>query len=57
MIISEAKQHLNPNGLIAVEHGFDQSDAVVALMKLAGLSNIQTHLDLAGHYRVASGRK
>lgn len=57
VIISEAKQHLNPNGLIAVEHGFDQSDAVVALMKLAGLSNIQTHLDLAGHYRVASGRK
>lgn len=57
MIISEAKQHLNPNGLIAVEHGFDQSDAVVALMKLAGLSNIQTHLDLAGHYRVVSGRK
>lgn len=57
VIISEAKQHLNPNGLIAVEHGFDQADAVVALMKLAGLSNIQTHLDLAGHYRVASGRK
>jgi len=56
-IISGAKQRLYPNGLIAVEHGFDQSDAVVKLMKLAGLSDIQTHLDLGGHYRVASGRK
>lgn len=56
-IISGAKLHLNPKGLIAVEHGFDQSDAVVELMKSAGLGDIQTHLDLAGHRRVASGRK
>jgi release factor glutamine methyltransferase len=55
-IITGAKDHLNPNGLIAVEHGYDQSDAVVYLMKTAGLSAIQTHLDLAGHRRVASGR-
>ena len=56
-IISGARLHLNPNGLIAVEHGFDQSEAVVSLMKLAGLRDIQTHVDLGGHYRVASGRK
>jgi release factor glutamine methyltransferase len=56
-IISGAKQHLNPNGLLAVEHGFDQSEAVVALMKQAGFQDIQTHLDLGGHYRVVSGRK
>ena len=56
-IIFGAKHHLNPNGLLAVEHGFDQSDAVVALMKIAGLHDIQAHLDLGGHYRVASGRK
>lgn len=56
-IISGAKTHLKPNGLLAVEHGFDQSKAVVALMKSAGFSDIQTHLDLGGHYRVASGRK
>jgi release factor glutamine methyltransferase len=55
-IITGAKDHLNTNGLIAVEHGYDQSDAVVYLMKTAGLSDIQTHLDLAGHRRVASGR-
>jgi release factor glutamine methyltransferase len=56
-IISGAQLYLNPNGLIAVEHGFDQSEAVVSLMKLAGLRDIQTHLDLGGHYRVASARK
>lgn len=56
-IISGAQLHLNPNSLIAVEHGFDQSEAVTSLMKLAGLRNIQTHRDLGGHYRVASARK
>lgn len=57
IIISKAKFHLNADGLLAVEHGFDQSSAVVDLMRAAGLSDIQTHLDLAGHCRVASGRK
>ena len=56
-IISGAQLYLNPTGLIAVEHGFDQSEAVVSLMKLGGLRDIQTHVDLGGHYRVASGRK
>ena len=56
-IISGVQPYLNPNGLIAVEHGFDQSEAVVSLMKLAGLRDIQAHVDLGGHYRVASGRK
>ena len=55
-IINGAKDHLSLNGLIAVEHGFDQADAVVDLLKTAGLSDIQTYLDLAGHHRVASGR-
>jgi release factor glutamine methyltransferase len=56
-IISGAQKHLKPSGLIAIEHGFDQSAAVIDLMKSAGLRDIETHLDLAGHHRVASGRK
>lgn len=56
-IIFGAKDHLKPMGLLAVEHGYDQSDAAVKLMKTAGLSDIQTHQDLSGHYRVASARK
>ena len=55
-IINGAKAHLSPNGFIAVEHGFDQSDAVVDLLQTAGLGDIQTYLDLGGHRRVASGR-
>jgi len=56
-IIFGCKAHLQPTGLLAVEHGFDQSKAVVDLMNQAGLSNIQTHLDYGGHHRVVSGSK
>ena len=57
VIIQGARAHLKPMGLLAVEHGFDQSEAVVRLMKEAGFSDIQTYQDLAGHQRVVSGRK
>jgi release factor glutamine methyltransferase len=56
-ILLEAHKFLKPGGLIAVEHGFDQSESVVDLMKIADLIDVQVHLDLAGHSRVASGRK
>ena len=56
-IIYGALDHLKPMGLIAVEHGFEQSEAVVNLMKNVGFQDIQTHRDLAGHNRVVSARK
>ena len=56
-IILQVHPYLKPGGLVAVEHGFDQSDAVVNLMKAAQLQEIQVHKDLAGHCRVVSGRK
>lgn len=57
IIISQADQYLKTGGLIAVEHGFDQSDAVVQLMNNAGFNEIEVHLDLSGHTRAVSGRK
>lgn len=57
IIIAGADQYLKPGGLIALEHGFDQSEAVLELMQVAGLIDVRAHLDLAGHYRAASGRK
>lgn len=57
IIIAGASQYLKPGGLIALEHGFDQSEVVIQMMNAAGLEGIQAHLDLADHYRVASGRK
>ncbi|MBU3591448.1 peptide chain release factor N(5)-glutamine methyltransferase [Polynucleobacter sp. 78F-HAINBA] len=56
-IISGAGKFLKSGGLIAVEHGYDQSEAVVDLMKEVGLIDVQVHQDLAGHCRAASGRK
>lgn len=57
IIIAGADQYLKAGGLIAVEHGFDQSEVVLELMKKADLVDVQAHLDLAGHCRAASGRK
>jgi release factor glutamine methyltransferase len=56
-IIDGALAHLKPGGLLAVEHGFDQSPAVLEQLALAGFQGIAPHRDLAGHWRVASGRK
>ena len=56
-IISDADRFLQPGGLITVEHGFDQSESVINLMKIAGLVDVQAHFDLAGHCRAVSGRK
>jgi release factor glutamine methyltransferase len=56
-IIDGALAHLKPGGLLAVEHGFEQSPAVLERLALAGFRDITPHRDLAGHWRVASGRK
>ena len=55
-IISQVDPYLKLGGLVAVEHGFDQSEAIVNLMKVAQLEEIQVHRDLAGHCRAVSGR-
>jgi release factor glutamine methyltransferase len=56
-IIDGGLAYLKPGGLLAVEHGFDQSPAVLEHLALAGFLDITPHRDLAGHWRVASGRK
>jgi len=56
-IIDGALAHLKPGSLLAVEHGFDQSPAVLEQLALAGFEDIRPHQDLAGHWRAASGRK
>lgn len=56
-IIFGAAEHLSPNGLIAVEHGFNQSAEVEQLMIEAGLTEVLIIKDLANHQRVVSARK
>jgi len=50
-IVAGAPHHLVPGGLIALEHGADQAEALRALLESNGFSAITSHLDRAGRAR------
>jgi release factor glutamine methyltransferase len=54
-IIDLAPQHLNPHGWLLLEHGYNQAEAVVVLMKAAGFNEVETVKDLGGNQRVSFG--
>ncbi len=54
-IAGTALRCLRPGGLLAVEHGFDQGNAVRQLFRDRGLLDPETRRDLAGLDRVALG--
>ena len=54
-IAAGAPHHLAPGGLVAVEHGMDQGEAVAALLARAGLTAVATHADAAGLPRITAG--
>jgi release factor glutamine methyltransferase len=56
-IIAGAQGHLHPGGWLLLEHGWDQADAVAALLYQAGFEAIEHRLDLAGHRRCTGGRR
>lgn len=55
MIVEQAKAKLAPNGLLLLEHGYDQAAKVRQLMAEQGYTDIDSHKDLAGHERVTIG--
>jgi release factor glutamine methyltransferase len=55
-IIAQAPSWLKPNGWLILEHGYDQADAVTALLHRAGMERIATHRDLANQPRVTEAR-
>lgn len=55
-IVAEAPGHLNPGGWLLLEHGYDQADAVAALLAQAGFTERVSIPDLAGIPRVAGGK-
>ena len=55
-IVAGAPGRLVPGGTLAVEHGYDQSEAVRGLFVAAGFAEVVTVRDLAGIPRVAAGR-
>jgi release factor glutamine methyltransferase len=56
IIVAGACRHLVPGGTLVVEHGYDQSAAVVNLFATAGFEDIVTARDLSGTPRVVAGR-
>ncbi len=52
-----APRYLSKGGWLLVEHGWDQSTAVIELFQSAGFVNLASHRDLTGHNRVVSGRR
>lgn len=52
-LIAAAPGHLKPGGALLVEHGYDQANAVLALLQAAGFPHPQSWPDLSGIYRVS----
>lgn len=55
-ILTGAVQRLRPDGLLALEHGYDQGASVRTLFLEAGFTDVATEKDLAGQDRVTHGR-
>ena len=54
-IVAQAPALLVPGGWLLLEHGWDQADAVRALLRAAGFSQVQSRMDLAGIARCSGG--
>ncbi|HSC24411.1 MAG TPA: peptide chain release factor N(5)-glutamine methyltransferase [Casimicrobiaceae bacterium] len=57
VVVAGAPARLAAGGALVVEHGFDQAEAVRALVHAAGLENPRSLRDLAGIPRVCVARK
>ena len=55
-IIQAAPSYLNSNGLLMLEHGYDQAEKVAELLGLHGFEQISHAPDLSGTLRVTLGR-
>ncbi|WP_313739840.1 peptide chain release factor N(5)-glutamine methyltransferase [Pseudomonas sp.] len=55
-IIEQAPQHLLPGGWLLLEHGYDQAEAVCALLAEYGFVDVENRIDLGGQPRISLGR-
>jgi release factor glutamine methyltransferase len=55
-IVAGAPEHLVPGGWLLLEHGWDQGEAIRALLEQAGFVDAQTVQDLEQRDRVTLGR-
>ncbi|QWP78818.1 peptide chain release factor N(5)-glutamine methyltransferase [Lysobacter sp. K5869] len=56
VIAREGLEHLNPGGWLLIEHGWEQGEAVRALLRAAGWVEVATELDWEQRDRVTLGR-
>jgi release factor glutamine methyltransferase len=56
-IIAGAPSHLEPGAWLLMEHGYDQAEAVRALLSAQGYTEVQSWRDLGGIERVSGGRR
>jgi len=54
-IVDSAPAHLAADGLLLLEHGYDQGAALREILVQRGFQQVRTHRDLAGHERVSGG--
>ncbi|OBS30176.1 protein-(glutamine-N5) methyltransferase, release factor-specific [Tepidimonas fonticaldi] len=55
-IVAGAPARLEPGGWLLLEHGWDQAEAVAALLQQGGWRDIDHRRDLGGHRRCTGGR-
>ena len=55
-IVAQAPSHLLPGGWLLLEHGWEQAEAVQALLRSAGFAEVQSRKDLAGIARCSGGQ-
>ena len=55
-IIGQAPARLRPGGWLLLEHGYDQAEAVRALLAGAGFQRVASRRDLAGIERCSGGQ-
>jgi release factor glutamine methyltransferase len=54
VIADQARSYLKPQGLLVYEHGYDQSQASLSLLKHAGYVDVKDHVDLSLQPRFTS---
>ncbi|KAG4081006.1 hypothetical protein HA402_010177 [Bradysia odoriphaga] len=57
LIVAGAAARLKPDGVLWLEHGWDQAGAVRVLLERAGFAQVASRRDLAGIERISGGRR
>lgn len=55
-IIADAPSHLKLGGWLALEHGYDQAEAVAEILRDAGFKEVRQRRDYGGNMRVSAGQ-